>query len=61
MGLLPMEADILPPSDDQIFKLILTSPEAKQALMNLISCVIGRTVVDVVRLPNEVAPGDREE
>ena len=56
MGLLPMEADILPPSDDRVFKLILTSPEAKQALMNLISCVIGRTVVDVVLLPNELAP-----
>ena len=27
MGLLPMEADILPPSDDRVFKLILTSPE----------------------------------
>ena len=61
MGLLPMEADILPPSDDRVFKLILTSPEAKQALMNLISCVIGRTVVDVVLLPNELAPGDKDE
>ena len=29
--------------------------------MNLISCVIGRTVVDVVLLPNELAPGDTEE
>lgn len=29
MGLLPMGADILPPSDDRVFKLILTSPEAK--------------------------------
>lgn len=24
MGLLPMGADILPPSDDRVFKLILT-------------------------------------
>ena len=24
MGLLPMDADILPPSDDRVFKLILT-------------------------------------
>ena len=57
MGLLPMGADILPPSDDRVFKLILTSPEAKQGLMNLISSIIGRTVVDVVLLPNELAPG----
>lgn len=61
MGLLPMGADILPPSDDRVFKLILTSPEAKQGLMHLISSIIGRTVVDVVLLPNELAPGDTEE
>ncbi len=61
MGLLPMDLDILPPSDDRVFKLILTHPEAKQALINLISNIIGRTVVDVVLLPNELAPGDTEE
>ncbi len=61
MGLLPMGADILPPSDDRVFKLILTSPEAKQALMNLITSIIGRTVLDVVLLPNELAPGDTKE
>ncbi len=56
-----MGADILPPSDDRVFKLILTSPEAKQGLMNLIASLIGRTVVDVVLLPNELAPGDTAE
>lgn len=61
MGLLPMDLDILPPSDDRVFKLILTSPEAKQGLINLISSVIRRTVVDVALLPNELAPGDTEE
>ena len=61
MGLLPMDVDILPPSDDRVFKLILTSPEAKQALMNLISSIIGHTVIDVVLLPNELAPGDTKE
>lgn len=61
MGLLPMGADILPPSDDRVFKLILTSPEAKTGLMNLISSIISRTVVDVALLPNELAPGDTEE
>ena len=29
MGLLPMDADILPPSDDRVFKLILTAEESK--------------------------------
>ena len=61
MGLLPMEADILPPSDDRVFKLILTSPESKAGLIKLISAVIGRTVVDVTLYPNELAPGDTEE
>lgn len=61
MGLLPMGVDILPPSDDRVFKLILTSPESKTGLINLISSIIGRTVVDVVLLPNELAPGDTEE
>jgi len=42
MGLLPMDLDILPPSDDRVFKLILTSPEAKPALMDLISAIIKR-------------------
>lgn len=56
-----MNADILPPSGGRVFKLILTSPEAKQALVNLVSNIIGRTVVDVVLLPNELAPGDTKE
>lgn len=56
-----MGVDILPPSDDRVFKLILTSPESKTGLINLISSIIGRTVVDVVLLPNELAPGDTEE
>ena len=47
MGLLPIEADILPPTDDRIFKSILISPEAKPFLMKLIAGLIGRNVVDV--------------
>ena len=39
MGLLPMDLDILPPSDDRVFKLILTSPDAKPVLMDLRSCI----------------------
>ena len=61
MGLLPMDADILPPSDDRVFKLILTSPESKAGLMKLISAVIGRKVVDVALFPNELGPGDTME
>jgi predicted transposase/invertase (TIGR01784 family) len=58
MGLIPMDLDILPPSDDRVFKLILTSPEAKPALMDLISAIIKRPVVDVVVRNNELPAGD---
>ena len=61
MGLLPMDADILPPSDDRVFKLILTDPEAKPGLIKLISAIIGRDVVDVALHPNELPLGDTEE
>lgn len=61
MGLLPMDIDILPPSDDRVFKLILTSPEAKPVLMDLISSIIGRPVIDVVVRNNELPPADTEE
>lgn len=61
MGLLPMGADILPPSDDRVFKLILTSPEAKPVLIDLISSIIKRPVVDVVVRNNEIPPEDTQE
>ena len=61
MGLLPMDADILPPSDDRVFKLILTSPEAKPALMDLISAIIERPVTDVMVRNNELPAGDTQE
>lgn len=61
MGLLPMNADILPPSDDRVFKLILTDPKAKLGLMKLISAIIGRNVVDVVLYPNEPPIGSIDE
>ena len=61
MGLLPMDIDILPPSDDRVFKLILTLPDAKPVLMDLISAIIRRPVVDVVVRNNELPAGDTEE
>ena len=61
MGLLPMDFDILPPSDDRVFKLILTSPDAKPVLMDLVSAIIGRKVADVEVRNNELPPGDTEE
>lgn len=61
MGLLPMNADILPPSDDRVFKLILTSPDAKPALIDLVSSIIKRPVVDVEVRNNDIPPSDTSE
>ncbi|MBR1496437.1 MAG: hypothetical protein IJ617_02285 [Oscillospiraceae bacterium] len=54
MGLLPQNMEILPPSDDRIFKLILTSPDARPVLIDLISAVIHRDVVNVEVRNNEL-------
>jgi predicted transposase/invertase (TIGR01784 family) len=61
MILLPINADILPPSDDRVFKLILTSPEGKPVLIKLIAGVIGCKVIDVVVHNNELPASDTQE
>ena len=61
MAILPMDADILPPSDDRIFKALLTHPNAKRVLIDVISTVIEQTVVDVHIRANEVPAMDIDE
>ncbi len=61
MGLLPMGADILPPSDDRVFKLILSPEESKPILMDLISSIIKRPVVGVEVRNSEIPPEDTRE
>ena len=61
MAILPMDADILPPSDDRIFKVLLTHPGAKQVLIDIISTVIEQTVIDVRIRANEVLAMDVDE
>jgi predicted transposase/invertase (TIGR01784 family) len=61
MGLLPMNIDILPASDDRVFKLLMISPEGKPVLMDLISATIKYPVVDVVIRNNELPTNDTEE
>ncbi len=61
MGLLPKDIDILPPSDDRIFKLILSSAESEPVLADLISATIKRKVARVAVRNNDVPPGDTEE
>jgi len=59
--LLAENADILPPSDDRIFKVLLTHPDAKQVLMDIISTVIEQKVTDVKIRGNELPVSDIEE
>jgi len=39
MSILPMDADILPPADDRIFKVLLTHPDAKRVLIDVVSTI----------------------
>ena len=62
MGLLPAGAELLPPSDDRVFKLLMTSDdESKPVLADLISATIGEPVLDVVVRNNELPSSDTEE
>ena len=61
MDFLPMDLELLPPSDDRIFKLILTDPDAKPVLVDLISSILGRGVKEVAVRNNELPKNDTEE
>ena len=61
MAKIPDNADILPPSDDRIFKVLLTHPNAKRVLMSVVSTVIERPVIDVKILNTELPISDVEE
>jgi len=58
---LPMNSDILPPSDDYVFKTLLTHPDAKPALIDLLSAIVEREVTDVVIRNNELPAADVDE
>ena len=51
---IPEKFDVLSPTDDQIFKTTVTHPEAKVALMDIISGAIGQKVIDVIIRNNEL-------
>jgi len=61
MSILSINEDILSPSEDFVFKATLTHPDAKSALMDLISVIIGYTVTDVQIRNNELPATDTEE
>ncbi|MDR2600594.1 MAG: Rpn family recombination-promoting nuclease/putative transposase [Oscillospiraceae bacterium] len=61
MAILPLNEDILPMSEDYVLKSVLTHPEAKPALMDLISTFIHCKVTDVEIRNNELHSITTEE
>ena len=61
MGLLPSGIELLPASDDRIFKLLMTSPEATPTLLLVSSAIINRPVVNVLIRNTELPVSDTAE
>jgi predicted transposase/invertase (TIGR01784 family) len=61
MAKIPDNADILPPSDDRIFKVLLTHRNGEPVLRSVVSTVIERPVVSVQVVNNELPISDVEE
>jgi len=61
MVIIPPDADILPPSDDYIFKTLLTRPDATPVLKSVVSAVIERPVVSVLPRNTELPITDATE
>jgi predicted transposase/invertase (TIGR01784 family) len=58
---IPSDLEILPPSDDYIFKTLLTHPNAKPVLVSVVAAAIERRVLDVTVLNNELPGTDVNE
>jgi predicted transposase/invertase (TIGR01784 family) len=61
MAIIPIDADILPPSDDHIFKTVLTHPSAGRVLIDVVSATTGHTIVSAQVLNNELPISDTKE
>ena len=61
MCLLPKDIKILPPSDDRVFKLLLTSPDAEPVLISLLSAILNQKVTSVSIRNNELPVSDTNE
>jgi predicted transposase/invertase (TIGR01784 family) len=61
MGLLPKDMLILPPYDDRLFKVIMTSPEAKPVLIFVSEGIIESRVKDVQIRNTELPISDIKE
>jgi len=61
MAEIPADADILEPSDDHIFKTLLTHHDANGVLKSIISAILERTVESVQIRNNELPVTDDDE
>ena len=61
MMILPPDADILSPVDDHIFKTLMTHPEAKPVLIDVLSSSMNRNVTDAAVRNNELPISDDNE
>jgi predicted transposase/invertase (TIGR01784 family) len=52
---------ILPPTDDRLFKLLMTSPDLKPGLVDIISGIIRQPVADVEIRNNELPTNDAND
>jgi predicted transposase/invertase (TIGR01784 family) len=59
--IIPPDADILPPSDDRIFKTVLTHPHAERVLIDVVSAVTGHNIVKAQVQNNELPVNDTKE
>jgi predicted transposase/invertase (TIGR01784 family) len=59
--IIPPGVEIFPPSDDHIFKTLLTHPNAKPVLISVVAASIERPILDVRLRNNELQATDVEE
>jgi len=61
MTIIPPDADILPPSDDHIFKTLLTSPGTECVVADVVSAATNHNIVKAQVLNNELPVTDNNE
>jgi hypothetical protein len=61
MAIIPIDADILPPSDDHIFKTLLTHPNAECVVVDVVSAATNHNIVNAQVLDNELPITDANE
>jgi len=61
MAIIPPDVDILPPSDDHIFKTLLTHPNAECVVVDVVSAATNHNIMSAQVLNNELPITDTNE